>query len=82
MPQDLRSKVLKQLLNLWMIGLALKQQDVYDNRKKNVPTIDEKTIIPLFGVIFGSLDVLIWIKAKIGKKDFVSYKIQEFLNFF
>jgi hypothetical protein len=25
---------------------------------------------------------LIWIKAKIGKKDFVSYKIQEFLNFF
>ncbi len=65
-----------------MIGLALKQQDVYDNRKKNVPTIDEKTIIPLFGVIFGSLDVLIWIKAKIGKKDFVSYKIQEFLNFF
>jgi len=28
-------------------------------KKKDVPTIDEKTKIPLFAIIFGSLDILI-----------------------
>ncbi len=36
-PQDLRNKVLKQLVNCQMIGLALKPRNVYDSReKKNV----------------------------------------------
>jgi hypothetical protein len=42
-----------------MIGLALKPQDVYNSRKKDIPTIDEETKIPSFVVINGSLDVLI-----------------------
>jgi hypothetical protein len=33
-PQDLRNKMLKQLVNHQMIGLALKPQDVYNSKKK------------------------------------------------
>jgi hypothetical protein len=64
-PQDLRNKMLKQPVNHWMIGLALKPWDVYDSWKKRHPTIEIETKIPFFVVIFGSLDVLIWIKAKV-----------------
>ncbi len=38
-PQDLKKKVLKQTMNHRMISLALKPQDVYDVKKKDVPTI-------------------------------------------
>jgi len=51
--------MLKQLVNHWIIGLALKPRDVYNNWKKNVPRNEEKTKIPLFVVIFGSLNNLI-----------------------
>ncbi len=64
-----------------MIGLALKPWDVYTNWGKKIPKNERETKIPFFIVIFGSLDILIWIKAKIGKKDFTSLKIQEFLIF-
>jgi hypothetical protein len=33
-PQDLRNKVLKQLVNHQMIGLALKPRNVYNSWKK------------------------------------------------
>jgi hypothetical protein len=58
-PQDLKNKVLKQPMNRRMIGLALKPRDVYNNYFLKIPTIDEKTKIPFFAVIFGSLNVLI-----------------------
>jgi hypothetical protein len=56
-PQDLRNKMLKQLVNHQMIGLALKPQDVYNSKKKK--KIEEETKIPLFATIFCSLDILI-----------------------
>jgi hypothetical protein len=70
MPQDLKSKMLKQPLNHWMIGLALKPWDVYDRWKKRRPTIEIKTKIPFFIVIFSSLNVLIWIKAEVEHRFF------------
>ncbi len=63
-----------------MIGLALKPWDAYNCRKKDVPKIDEETKIPFFAVIFGSLDILIWIRVQIGKGDFASLNIQKFLK--
>jgi hypothetical protein len=39
--------------------MALKPRDVYNSRKKDIPTIEEETKIPFFVVIFGSLDILI-----------------------
>jgi hypothetical protein len=63
-----------------MISLALKPWDVYNCRKKDVPKIDEETKIPFFVLIFGSLDILIWIRVQNGKGDFASLKIQEFLK--
>jgi hypothetical protein len=52
-------------MNHYMIGLTLKPWDVYGSRKKRRPTIEIETKIPFFAVIFGSLDVLIWIKAEV-----------------
>jgi len=40
--------------------------------KKDVPTIDEKTKIPFFSLMFCSLDILIWIKVEVEKQDFAS----------
>jgi hypothetical protein len=40
--------------------------------KKIVPTIDKETKIPSFAILFCSLDILIWIKAEVEKKDFAS----------
>ncbi len=48
--------------------MALKPRDVYNSRKKDIPTIEEETKIPFFVVIFGSLDILIWIRAKVEQK--------------
>jgi len=42
-----------------MIGLALKPWNVYDSRKKDVPTIEGETKIPLLVVICGSISFLI-----------------------
>jgi hypothetical protein len=51
--------MLKQPMNCSLKGHALKPRNVYNSRKKDVPTIEEETKIPFFAVIFGSLDVLI-----------------------
>ncbi len=48
--------------------LALKPWNVYNSWKKDSPTNEENTKIPLFAVIFSSLDVLIWISAKVKHK--------------
>jgi hypothetical protein len=42
-----------------MIGLAKKPQNVYDNRKKDVPTIEGQTKIPFLAVICGLINFLI-----------------------
>jgi hypothetical protein len=42
--------------------------------KKDVPTIDEESKIPLFSLIFCSLDILIWIRVEIEKKIFLPKK--------
>jgi hypothetical protein len=60
--------MLKQHVNHWMIGLTLKPWDVYDSWKKRRPTIEIETKIPFFAVIFGSLDVLIWIKVEVEQR--------------
>jgi len=60
--------MLKQPMNHWMIGLALKPWDVYDSWKKRRPTIEIETKIPFFVVIFGSLDVLIWIRVEVEQR--------------
>jgi len=43
-------------------------------RKNKIPTIDEETKIPSFVVIYGSSDILIWIKAKVEKKILLPIK--------
>jgi hypothetical protein len=42
-----------------MIGLALKPQDVYNSKKKDVPTIEGETKIPFLIIICGLIDFLI-----------------------
>jgi len=67
-----------------MIGLALKPWDVYTNWGKKIPKNERETKIPFFIVIFGSLDILIWIRAKVEQKFcFLRNPIilQEFLIF-
>jgi hypothetical protein len=46
-------------MNRQIIGPALKPQNVYDNRKKDVPTIERETKIPLLAIICGSINFLI-----------------------
>ncbi len=60
--------MLKQPMNCSLKGHALKPRNVYNSRKKDVPTIEEETKIPFFAVIFGSLDVLIWIRVKVQQR--------------
>ncbi len=67
-PQDLKHKMLKQLMNHWMIGLAPKLRFVYNSWKKDVPTTKQESKIPFFAVICGSIDFLIWIKVEIEHK--------------
>jgi hypothetical protein len=67
-----------------MIGLALKPWNIYDSPKKNILTIEEETKIPFFAIIFGSLDILIWIRVKVEQRFFLlkNLKIlQKFLIF-
>jgi hypothetical protein len=67
-PQDLKNKMLNQPMNHWMIDPTLKPWDVYDSWKKNIPIIDEETkFLKFFAIIFGSLNVMIWIRVKIEK---------------
>jgi hypothetical protein len=57
-PEDLRKKVLKQLVK--DDRPCPKTTNVYNSwKKKNVSTIEEETKIPLFAIISGSLDILI-----------------------
>jgi hypothetical protein len=52
--------------------------------KKNIPTNEGETKIPFFIVIFGSLDILIWIRAKVEHKFCLLRNpriLQEFLIF-
>ncbi len=39
--------------------------------EKDIPTNEEETKIPLFVIIFGSLDILIWINVKVEHKSFL-----------
>ncbi len=77
--------MLKQLMNRQMIGPALKPWDVYNSwKKKDIPTIEEETKIPFFVVINGSLEVLIWIMAKVEQKFYFLKNpkiLQKFLIF-
>jgi hypothetical protein len=41
-PQDLKNKVLKQLVNRQMIGLASKPQNVYGSKKKTCKQLKDK----------------------------------------
>ncbi len=68
-PQDLNNKVIKQSMNRQMIGSPPKPRDVYNSRKKNVPTIEWKTKIPILAVIYGSIDFLIWITVEIEHRS-------------
>ncbi len=68
-PQDFRNKVIKQPMNRQIIGPALKPQNVYDNRKKDVPTIERETKIPLLAIICGSINFLIWIKVEVEQRS-------------
>jgi hypothetical protein len=87
MPQDLKDKMLKQSMNHWMIGLALKPWDVYDSWKKRCPNNwikNQNTILYNNFLIFSSWDVLIWIKAKVEQRFCflkTPKKIQNFLIF-
>jgi hypothetical protein len=45
--------MIKQPMNRQIIGLALKPQDVYDNRKNKIPSIEQETKIYLLVVICG-----------------------------
>ncbi len=55
-PPKIRNKVLKQYVNHWMIGLAPKQQDIYDNKKKL--KTDQATKIQSFPLHYGSKDLI------------------------
>jgi hypothetical protein len=67
-----------------MICFTLKPWNVYDSKKKDVLTIEEETKIPFFVVINGSLEVLIWIMAKVEQKFYFLKNpkiLQKFLIF-
>jgi hypothetical protein len=52
-----------------MIGSTSKPWDVYDSRKKDVPTNEGETEIPFFVIICGWIDFFIWIKAKVEHRN-------------
>ncbi len=79
-PQVLRNKVIKQLVNHQMIGLAKKPQNVYDNRKKDVPTIEGQTKIPFLAVICGLINFLIWIRVEIKHRNCLLKNPKKILN--
>jgi len=64
-PQNFKKKMLKQIVNHWMTGLAPKLQVVYNSWKKDIPTIERETKIPFFVVICGSINFLIWIRVEV-----------------
>jgi hypothetical protein len=51
-----------------MINLAPKPRDVYDSKKKDIPTIEGVTKIPFLAIICGSIDFLyeLGLKLNIG----------------
>jgi hypothetical protein len=60
-PQKLKNKVLKQLVNHRMIMLATKPWDMYDNKKNDELKIEWKTKILFFTLNCSSIDVWKWI---------------------
>jgi hypothetical protein len=49
--------------------------------RKDIWTIEKKTKIPFFVVIFGSLDIFIWIKAEVEQR-FCFLRNPKILQFF
>jgi hypothetical protein len=75
-PQQLRNKVLKQLVNCRMIRPALKSLDVCDNRKNDKLKIEWKTKILFFTFNHNTIDVWRWIfvQSMKSQKEIFNYE--------
>ncbi len=75
-PQELRNKFFKLLVNRQMIGLALKSWNMYDDRKTNKLEIEWKTKILFVTLNCSITDVWRWIFVQITEGNINLWKIK------